>query len=125
MRFVMAKRVPGIVAIAAMAIGMAHAEPSSPKKAVLVPELAEALWHADADGTQRILTDQPAQVDARDDRGWTPLMYAAFYADEACVRLILGMVRRSMPGTMLVRRRYTMPPPISGRRGCCSRRGPR
>ena len=47
--------------------------------AMIVADLAQ-----NEETASRTQTDQPTQVDARDDRGWTPLMYATFYADEAC-----------------------------------------
>ncbi len=63
------------------------AQPANESK--LEPALVEAIRHADIAEMKRLLVDQPAQLEARDGRGWTPLMHAAFYADEDAVQLLL------------------------------------
>jgi ankyrin repeat protein len=39
---------------------------------------------------ERLLSGRPETVNAKGERGWTPLMYAALYGDEETVRYLLG-----------------------------------
>lgn len=56
---------------------------------VLTRELFEAVRDGSVDRVARLLEADPAQVNARDDQGSTPLIHAAMYGDEAVVRLLL------------------------------------
>ena len=52
-------------------------------------ELTAAIRHANVQDMKRILNESSEQVNARDSRGWTPLMLASFYANAESVRLLL------------------------------------
>ena len=60
-----------------------------PRQVEIQPKFAHAIRSGDLNTMKHVLEAQPSQLEARDERGWTPLMLAAFYADVECVRMLL------------------------------------
>ena len=64
-------------------------EQAQPSDIELLPSFFNAIRNGDVDGMTRILKEHPEQIQARDNRDWTTLMLAAFYADADCMRLCI------------------------------------
>lgn len=69
--------------------GVVSAQLPGPWPVELQPKFAHAIRCADLNIMKNFLEAQPSQLEARDERGWTPLMLAAFYADVECMRLCI------------------------------------
>lgn len=70
-------------------VTFAQQESSSLAPIDMPSSFAEAIRSGDSTAMKSFLESQPDHIEARDRRGWTPLMHAAFYADADCVRLLL------------------------------------
>lgn len=79
----------GVLALGLSISNVVPAAENAPLAMSISAEFADALRRADAERIQKMLADSPAQLEARDVLGWTPLMHATFYADASCLELLL------------------------------------